>query len=44
MSYQNIRAMYFARRNHKLSEWSTEFINWVETLPYAEELIMIKGE
>ena len=41
MSYQNIRAMYFARRNHKLTEWSREFMNWIKTLPYVDELIMV---
>ena len=41
MSYQNIRAMYFARQNHKLTEWSQEFIKWIKTLPYANELIMV---
>lgn len=40
MNYENIRNMYFQRRNHKLTEWSESFVKWVETLPYAEELIM----
>lgn len=44
MSYENIRNMYFQRRNHKLTEWSGSFIDWVKSLPYAEELIMYKGE
>ena len=43
MSYENIRNMYFQRKNHKLTEWSVDFIGWVESLPYAEELIMYKG-
>ena len=32
---------YFAihRKNHKLDEWR-EFCKWIETLPYAEELII----
>ena len=42
MSYQNLRQMYFARRNHKLTEWSINFINWIEELPYAKELIMFE--
>jgi len=41
MSYQNIRAMYFARQNHKLTEWSNYFIDWVNALPYSEELITV---
>lgn len=40
MNYENIRNMYFQRRNHKLTEWSEAFIKWVESLPYAEELII----
>ena len=44
MNYENVRNMYFQRRNHKLTEWSESFIKWVESLPYAEELIMYEGE
>ena len=40
MNYENIRNMYFQRKNHKLTEWSKSFIKWVESLPYAKELIM----
>lgn len=40
MNYENIRNMYFQRRIHKLTEWSEAFIKWVESLPYAKELIM----
>lgn len=42
MNYEVLRNMYFARRNHKLTEWHT-FCNWVESLPYAKELIMYEG-
>lgn len=38
MSYENILHMYRARKTHKLQEWH-EFCTWVETLPYAKELI-----
>ena len=38
MTYENLRNMYHARKNHKLDEWHT-FCEWVETLPYATELI-----
>ena len=27
------------RRNHKLTEWSKEFIGWARSLPYAQELL-----
>lgn len=43
-NYQVLRSMYFDRRNHKLTEWSNDFVNWIKTLPYAEELIMYEGE
>ena len=43
MNYENVRNMYFQRRNHKLTEWSESFIKWVESLPYTEELIMYDG-
>ena len=39
MTYENLRNMYHARKNHKLEEWRT-FCKWVETLPYAKELII----
>ena len=44
MNYENVRNMYFQRRNHKLTEWSGSFIKWVESLPYTEELIMYDGK
>ncbi|MBS5317770.1 MAG: hypothetical protein KHY44_15450 [Clostridiales bacterium] len=39
MTYENLRNMYHARKNHKLDEWHT-FREWIETLPYAQELII----
>lgn len=44
MNYENIRNMYFQRRNHKLTEWSEQFVAWVESLPYAKELIIYEGD
>lgn len=41
MSYENIHNMYHARHNHKLSEWREGFVNWIKTLPYGTDLIMI---
>ena len=38
LNYQVLKSMYFARKNHKLDEWR-EFCEWVESLPYAKELI-----
>ena len=43
MNYENLRNMYFQRKNHKLTEWSEIFIEWVDTLPYAAELIKYTG-
>lgn len=39
MTYENLRNMYHARRNHKLDEWRVGFMEWIDTLPYADELI-----
>lgn len=39
MNYENIRNMYFQRKNHRLTEWSKVFVEWVESLPYAKELL-----
>ncbi len=43
MNYENLINMYYARRNHKLAEWHT-FCEWVESLPYAKELIFVKED
>ena len=42
-NYQVLRDIYFSRRNHKLAEWHT-FCNWIETLPYAKDLIIAEKE
>lgn len=41
MNYENVINMYRHRVNHKLNEWSKSFIKWVESLPYAKELIIL---
>lgn len=39
-NYAELRNEYFQRRNHRLKEeWSDIFCTWVESLPYAKELI-----
>lgn len=38
-TYENLRNMYHARKNHKLDEW-VEFTEWIKTLPYSKELII----
>ena len=42
MNYENILNMYRQRKNHKLTEWSKSFCDWVKNLPYAEELICLE--
>ena len=39
-SYQTLRRIVAQRHNHRLPEWHT-FIDWIKTLPYAEELIFV---
>jgi hypothetical protein len=43
MDYENLLAICSKgqRRFHKLTEWSTTFISWARTLPYAQELIFL---
>ena len=43
-NYAEIRNIYFQRRHHRLkSEWQDTFCKWVESLPYAKELILFQG-
>ena len=37
-NYEALINIYRARKNHKLAEWHT-FCDWIETLPYEEQLI-----
>lgn len=39
LNYEVIRNIYHQRKNHKLTEWHS-FCKWVESLPYAKELII----
>ena len=43
MNYEVLINIYYARRNHKLTEWHT-LCDAIKTLPYANELILIKAE
>ena len=38
MNYENLRSMRNQRAHHKLTEWNS-FCDWVDSLPYAEDLI-----
>lgn len=42
MNYEILRNMYFQRKHHKLTEWH-QFCEWIESLPYAKELICYEG-
>lgn len=42
LNYEVLANMYHARKNHKLDCWRT-FCEWIETLPYAKELICDVG-
>lgn len=39
LNYETLRNIYGSRRNHKLDEWSVGFMEWIDSLQYAEELI-----
>ncbi|MBR4014485.1 MAG: hypothetical protein IKJ00_09375 [Clostridia bacterium] len=41
LNYETLINIYYARRTHKLAEWHT-YCDWIASLPYAEELIIIK--
>lgn len=38
-NYEIVRNMYNQRRNHRLTEWRTDFVNWAHSLPYSAEFI-----
>lgn len=41
LNYETISKMYHQRKSHRLKEeWQETFCRWVESLPYAAELIM----
>ncbi len=43
LNYEVLINMYYARKAHKLQEWHT-FCDWIKTLPYAQDLILVKEE
>ena len=40
---RGILSIIHQRKNHKLDEWSKDFINWAKSLPYAKELLFLEG-
>ena len=43
LNYENLINIHRARKAHKLEEWHT-FCHWIESLPYADDLIVMKEE
>ena len=43
VNYQVLKNIYYSRKNHKLDEWK-QFCEWIESLPYARELICNKSK
>ena len=43
LNYENLIGMYYARKSHKLAEWHT-YCDFIKTLPYASDLILVKEE
>lgn len=41
ISYQALRHIYHARRNHRHPDWAV-MCKWIETLPHAAELIIVE--
>ena len=41
LNYENLINIYYARKSHKLAEWHT-VCDWIASLPYAKEIILIK--
>ena len=42
MNYEVVRNMVKQRKHHRLTEWSVDFVEWVKTLPYANEFLLGK--
>lgn len=38
-NYRCLRNIYMQRKDHRLPEWRA-FCEWIETLPYAKELLI----
>lgn len=36
VNYETLRNMYQQRKTHRLPQWNTDFVSWIETLPYSE--------
>lgn len=36
LNYEVLATMYHQRKNHRLPQWSRDFVSWINTLPYNE--------
>ena len=43
LNYETLINIYYARKTHKLAEWHT-LCDWIASLPYAKEWIMIRDK
>lgn len=41
LNYETLCNIYEWRKDHKLDEWSKGFMEWIDSLPYSNELIKI---
>lgn len=39
LNYEVLRNIAHSRKNHKLDEWSIGFMEWIDSLPYANDLL-----
>ena len=42
MNYENLYSIIRQRKNHKLKEWRISFVDWIKSLPYANELLFVE--
>ena len=43
LSYETLRNIAHSRVGHKLDEWRVGFMDWMHTLPYADDLIFYEN-
>lgn len=36
LNYEVLATMYRQRKNHRLPQWSKDFVSWINTLPYSK--------
>ena len=43
LNYETLRNIAHSRSGHKLDEWRIGFMDWIHTLPYADDLIFYEN-